>query len=72
MQAGHLYAVGLNAGSYNSSEDDIKTLVIRYPEANYKAIKRRRDNTPNISYIDKPNYLPYIEFDGVPFQYFLI
>lgn len=72
LQAGHLYAVGLNAGSHNSSEDDIKTLVIRYPGANYKAIKRRRDNTPNISYIDKPGYLPYIEFDGIPFQYFLI
>lgn len=72
LQAGHLYAVGLNAGSHNSFENDINTLVIRYPGANYKAIKRRRDNTPNISYIDKPNYLPYIEFDGVPFQYFNI
>lgn len=72
LQAGHLYAVGLNAGSHNSSENDIKTLVIYYPGANYKAIKRRRDNTPNISYVDKPGYLPYIEFDGIPFQYFLI
>ncbi len=72
LQKGHLYAVGLNAGSHNSSENDIKTLVIYYPGANYKAIKRRRDNTPNISYVDKPGYLPYIEFDGIPFQYFLI
>ena len=72
LQAGHLYAVGLNAGSHNSSENDIKTLVVRYPGANFKAFKRKRNNDIDISYIDKPNYLPYIEFDGVPFQYFLI
>lgn len=72
LQAGHLYAVGLNAGSHNSSENDIKTLVIRYPGANYKAFKRKRNNDIEISYVDKPGYLPYIEFDGVPFQYFNI